>query len=407
MTTHYLLSCSISADVRQSVQIKFDDLKLPQSVIDTLQKNNTVSLRPNLSNALKTELDALRVMQRELYDCYCIHNGDAHFVTSSYFYMANDLIKEIRKAAVEANERLKDLWESEYSSWEQTAEGILRPLFHDSDEFKLAFDAYMKVFPTKEEYKTPIRVCVLGPLPVSMERVEKPIEGDIDSMIAYENQINTAQVLEAARKNAANKALTIGAELLDDLDARSVVKIGRQQTGGDKKRGSWQVTAEKLKLISDSVPGFANLSTLADRLLQAGVDIQAKDRATRNQGTEDFYKVQDEIRDELETICSTQDSSKGLEILKKSLTLSNSYKTLCERIKTAENPNALNLLIKDANLELDIYAQRSKQLKKLINQRRELIGEAGEELDELISSVVSKEDKAHSTQTTPTQEVDF
>jgi len=407
MTTHYLLSCSISADVRQSVQIKFDDLKLPQSVIDTLQKNNTVSLRPNLSNALKTELDALRVMQRELYDCYCIHNGDAHFVTSSYFYMANDLIKEIRKTAVEANERLKDLWGSEYASWEQTAEGILRPLFRDSDEFKLAFDAYMKVFPTKEEYKTPIRVCVLGPLPVSMERVEKPIDGNIDSMIAYENQLNTAQVLEAARKNAANKAFTIGAELLDDLDARNVTKVGRQQTGGDKKRGSWQVTAEKLKLISDSVPGFADLSTLADRLLQAGVDIQAKDRATRNQGTEDFYKVQDEIRDELEVICNTQDSSKGLEILKKSLTLSNSYKTLCERIKTAENSNALNLLIKDANLELDVYAQRSKQLKKLINQRRELIGEAGEELDGLISSVVGQEDVTTFTQTTPTQEVDF
>ena len=75
MTSHYLLTCSISADVRQSVQIKFDDFKLPKSVIETLQKNNTVSLRPNLSNALKAELDSLRVMQRELYDSYCIHYG--------------------------------------------------------------------------------------------------------------------------------------------------------------------------------------------------------------------------------------------------------------------------------------------------------------------------------------------
>ena len=59
MTSHYLIACSISADVRQSVQIKFDDLKLPPSVIETLQKINTVSLRPNLSNALKKELDGL------------------------------------------------------------------------------------------------------------------------------------------------------------------------------------------------------------------------------------------------------------------------------------------------------------------------------------------------------------
>ena len=99
MTNHYLLSCSISANIRQSVQIKFDDLKLPASVVDTLKKNNTVSIRPHLSNALKTELDSLRVLQRELYDCYCIHYGDCHFVTDNYFDSANQLIKEIKSAA--------------------------------------------------------------------------------------------------------------------------------------------------------------------------------------------------------------------------------------------------------------------------------------------------------------------
>jgi hypothetical protein len=405
MTSHYLLSCSISADVRQSVQIKFDDLKLPVSVIETLQRNNTVSLRPNLSNALKAELDSLRIMQRELYDSYCIHYGDAHFVTASYFYSAKTLIKQIRDSATEANDRLKDLWESEYNSWQETAEGILKPLFADSDEFKLAFSAYMKFFPTKEEYKTPIRVSVLGPLPASMERVEKPVEGDIDSLIAYENQINTQQVLEAARNNAADKALMISAELLDDLDARSSTKVGRQQTGGDKKRGSWQITAQKLKLISDSVQGFDNLTSLADRLLQAGVDIQSTERVTRNKGADDFHEVQDLIRSELETICDQRDSSKGLETLKQSLSLSNNYKTLCERIKTTENASALNLLIKNANLELDIYAQRSKQLNKLINQRKEFIGVAGENLDDLISTIVESETEEF--ELTTDSEVDF
>jgi hypothetical protein len=405
MTSHYLLSCSISADVRQSVQIKFDDLKLPVSVIETLQRNNTVSLRPNLSNALKAELDSLRIMQRELYDSYCIHYGDAHFVTASYFYSAKTLIKQIRDSATEANDRLKDLWESEYNSWQETAEGILKPLFSDSDEFKLAFSAYMKFFPTREEYRTPIRVSVLGPLPASMERVEKPVEGDIESLIAYENQINTQQVLEAARNNAADKALMISAELLDDLDARSSTKVGRQQTGGDKKRGSWQITAQKLKLISDSVPGFDNLTSLADRLLQAGVDIQSTERITRSKGADDFHEVQDLIRSELETICNQRDSSKGLETLKQSLSLSNNYKTLCERIKTTENASALNLLIKNANLELDIYAQRSKQLNKLINQRKEFIGVAGENLDDLISTIVETETEEF--EMTTNSEVDF
>lgn len=404
MTSHYLLSCSISADVRQSVQIKFDDLKLPVSVIETLQRNNTVSLRPNLSNALKAELDSLRIMQRELYDSYCIHYGDAHFVTASYFYSAKTLIKQIRESAAEANDRLKDLWESEYNSWQETAEGILKPLFADSDEFKLAFDAYMKFFPTEEEYKTPIRVSVLGPLPASMERVEKPIEGDINSLIAYENQINTQQVLEAARNNAADKALLISAELLDDLDARHTTKIGRQQTGGDKKRGSWQITAQKLKLISDSVPGFDELTALADRLLKAGFDIQSTERATRNKGIEDFHEVQNLIRSELEELCEQRQPSKGLETLKQSLSLSNNYKTLCEKIKTTENATALNLLIKDANLELSVYAQRSKQLNKLIAQRKELIGTAGENLDDLISTVVENETEEPET---TDSEVDF
>lgn len=400
MVTHYLLTCSISADVRQSVQIKFDDLKLPKTVIETLQRNNTVSLRPNLSNALKAELDGLRVMQRDLYDSYCIHSGDAHFVTSSYFYLANALIKEIRKSANEANERLKGLWEQEYETWQETAEGILKPLFGDSDEFKLALDAYMKFFPTKEEYKAPIRVSVLGPLPVSMERVDKPVEGDLHSFAVYENQINTQQVLEAARNNAADKALLLSAELLDDLDVRHATKVGRQQTGGDKKRGSWQITAQKLKLISDSVPGFDNLAKLADKLLQAGQDIQANDRSTRQKGSEDFYSVQDDIRQELTELCDNRDPSKGLSALKQSLALSSTYKTLCERIKNAENSNALNLLIKDANVELDIYAQRSKHLNKLIDQRKELIGAAGENLDQLISEITDD-------QNDQTQEVDF
>jgi len=402
MTSHYLLACSISADVRQSVQIKFDDLKLPKSVIETLQKNNTVSLRPNLSNALKAELDNLRVMQRELYDGYCIHSGDAHFVTATYFYSANALIKDIRAKAQESNDKLKDLWEDEYRAWEQTAEGILRPLFSDDQEFKLAFDAYMKFFPTKEEYKAPIRVSVLGPLPVSMERVDKPIDGDLESLMVYENQINTQQVLEAAQNNAADKALLLSSELLDDLDSRHVTKIGKQQTGGDKKRGSWQITAQKLKLISNSVAGFEKLTDLADSLLQTGVDIQANDRNIRQKATEKFFKVQDQIREELEEICNNRDSTKGLEALKQSLALSSTYKTLCERIKSAENANALNLLTKDVNLELDIYTQRSKQLKKLMSQRKELIGAMSENLEGLIESV-AKDDY----ETKPISEPDF
>jgi hypothetical protein len=387
MTTHYLLSCQISADVRQSVQLKFDDLKLPQSVIDTLEASNTVSIRPHLSNALKKELDGLRVLQRELYDSYCIHFGDNHFVTANYFSDANALIKTIRAQAEEANARLKDLWDEEFTKWKTTTENILKPLFHDDMEYAVAFDAYMRIFPTKEEYRTPIRISVLGPLPVSLQKVTKPIEGDIDSFIQFENAINTEKVLEAAKQGAADRALLLGAQLLDDLDIRIVSKIGKQQTGSEKKRGSWQITAEKLQLISDSVTGFDKLAELSQRLLQSGADLQSPNAATRQNATEKFYQVQTEIREELENICNSRDESKGLEKLKQSLALSSSYKTLCERIKSAENSNSLNLLMKDVNLEVDIYEQRSKKLKKLLEQRKELIEAAGGKLDELIAEV--------------------
>jgi hypothetical protein len=387
MTTHYLLSCQISADVRQSVQLKFDDLKLPQSVIDTLEASNTVSIRPHLSNALKKELDGLRVLQRELYDSYCIHYGDNHFVTANYFFDANSLIKTIKSQAEEANSRLKDLWDEEFTKWQATTENILRPLFQDDEEYAVAFDAYMRIFPTKEEYKTPIRISVLGPLPVSLQKVTKPVEGDIDSFIQFENAINTEKVLEAAKQSAADRALMLGAELLDDLDIRIASKIGKQQTGSEKKRGSWQITAEKLQLISDSVVGFDKLANLSQRLLQSGSELQSPNTATRQNATEKFYQIQAEIREELETICNSRDESKGLEKLKQSLALSSSYKTLCERIKSAENTNSLNLLMKDVNLEVDIYEQRSKKLKKLVEQRKELIEAAGGKLDELIAEV--------------------
>lgn len=395
MTNHYLLSCSISANIRQSVQIKFDDLKLPQSVIDTLVKSNTVSIRPHLSNALKEELDALRVLQRELYDGYCIHYGDCHFVTNNYFDSANKLIKSIKIQANEANERLAKLWENEYGKWQATTENILRPLFADDAEFNIAFAAYMKIFPTKEEYRSPIRVSVLGPLPTTLRKVDAPVSGDIESAIAYENNINTEAILTAAKAQAADKALMMGAELIDDLDCRGADKVGKQQVGSDKKRGSWEITASKLKLISDSVPGFENLSALATELLETGKDMTASAAQIRTKATEKFYKLQDTIKTELEQICNNRDSSRGLEKLKESLSLSNKYKQLCERIKNAENSNVLNLLTPEVNLELDVYEQRSKRLKKLLLQRKELIQAAsGDGLDDLIAEVTDKPEVA-------------
>lgn len=384
---HYFLACSISGTVRQSVQIAFDDLKLPEQTIRTLKEKNTVSIRPSLSNALKGKLDSLRSLQRELYDECTIHFGDAHFVTENYFYKANEYIKDIKYATNVANEELRELWDQEYAAWQETAENILRPLFEDEQEYDLAFQAYMKVFPTKAAYHAPIRVSVVGPLPVVLEVADEPVAGDIKSLLAFENNINTAQVLEAAKASAADRALTMGAELLDDLDARNITKIGKQQTGSDKKRGSWEITANKLQLISDSVPGFEQLSVLAKRLLECGKLLTSPDKSTYRQAQQEFQIIQSSVRAELEAICNSRDESKGLEKLKQSLALSSKYKTLCERISGTENISHLNLLVSEANTEIDVYEQRAKHLRKLIERRKELINASTNHLDDLIADV--------------------
>jgi hypothetical protein len=384
---HYFLACSISATVRQSVQISFDDLKLPDQTIKTLREKNTVSIRPNLSNALKGKLDSLRSLQRELYDECTIHFGDAHFVTENYFYKAHEYIKDIKYSAEVANNELRELWDQEYAAWQETAENILRPLFSDEQEYDLAFQAYMKVFPTKAAYHAPVRVSVVGPLPVMLEVADEPVTGDIQSLLAYENNINTAQVLEAAKGAAADKALTMSAELLDDLDARTIAKIGKQQTGSDKKRGSWEITANKLKLISDSVPGFEHLSVLSTRLLECGKLLVSPDKSTHRQAQQEFQVIQASIRQELESICNSRDESKGLEKLKQSLALSSKYKTLCEQIKSVEDSTNLDTLVSEANVEIDVYEQRAKNLRRLIERRKELIAATSDNLDELISDV--------------------
>ena len=67
--------------------------------------------------------------------------------------------------------------------------------------------------------------------------------------------------------------------------------------------------------------------------------------------------------------------------------MSSKYKTLCEQIKGVENTSHLNLLVSEANVEIDVYEQRAKNLRRLIERRKELISAANENLDELITDI--------------------
>ena len=125
----FILHCSVSASVRQSIQIAFEDYKLPDDVIDTLKSANAMSIRPKLSNGLKRHLDELRLMQRYLYDRCTIHHGDVHFIHPDHFDEAMARIDEIKAKAIEFNAQLKDSWSEEYERWNAMVDNFFSPLF--------------------------------------------------------------------------------------------------------------------------------------------------------------------------------------------------------------------------------------------------------------------------------------
>jgi len=397
----FLIHCSVSASVRQSTQIKMADLQLPGAVIDVLEKQQSVSVRPTLSGRLKEFLNLLRIEQRKLYDECTIHNGDVHFLHEDYFEEAMERIAKIRSDAAKYNEQLNELWLEEYTRWSNTVEGFLEPLFRDDPEgFKLAKEAYLTIFPTKQEFENPIRVFVVGPNPVSLVVSENKEEHSISTAIQEAALFNTNEVLEAAREGAADRALAKAAELLDDLDVRVSSKVGERQTGGARRRGSWQITAETLQLITRHCPGFEDLFKLSEDLLDVGVRLQSDSAKVKNQAFKEYADLKGKIRNELEAIVSSRNSSDGLESLKKSLALSNTYRDLLTKINTAETQEQLDELHQELQVEKDVYQQRAKHLQILFDQRTELVKAQSASLDDLIDEVKTIEAET-------TDELDF
>jgi len=385
----FLLHCSVSASVRQSTQIKMADLQLPDTVIDVLEKQQSVSVRPTLSGKLKEFLNLLRIEQRKLYDECTIHNGDVHFLHEDYFEEAMERIAKIRSDASKYNEQLNELWLQEYTRWSVTVDGFLEPLFRDDSEgFKLAKEAYLTIFPTKQEFENPIKVFVVGPNPINMTVSENKEEHSISTAIQEAALFNTNEVLEAARESAADRALAKAAELLDDLDVRISSKVGERQTGGSKRRGSWQLTAEALQLITRHCPGFENLSTLSNELLEIGVRLQSDTAKIKNQAFKDYADLKTKIREELQNIVDSRNSSEGLEALKCSLSLSGTYRDLLAKINNAESQDELEEIYHELQIEKGVYQQRAKHLQSLFDQRTELVKAHSADLADLIDEVM-------------------
>jgi len=391
----FILHCSVSASVRQSVQIAFKDYKLPDDVIDTLKKANANSIRPKLSNALRQHLEEVRIMQRYLYDRCTIHHGDVHFLHPDYFEEAMQRIEEIKKHVDVCNAKLKDSWHEELQQWQGTVDNFFSPLFTDPEQLLLVREAYMKMFPTKEEFSSPIMVDVVGPYPASLERVDDP--EDIKSLIQNQAALNTEKVLEAARKGSLDDSLGKVANLIDDLDARPAHKVTDQVLSANpKKRGSWQVIASDLSLSAAHNPLLLPITKLCRDLIKVGNRMKSLPQGVdRLREFEKYAEIREDIRDEAVKLTKKQDSSEGFEALQMSLTLSNTYQNLIHNLATCDPNDDLQTFEKEVEEQLGTYKHRAAHLRKLFKKTKDRLDiESFSEttLEELENSTVQSED---------------
>jgi len=373
MTEAFILHCSIAASVRQSIQIAFEDYKLPEDVIDTLKKANAISIRPNLSSALKTCLDELRLMQRYLYDRCTIHHGDIHFLHPDHFHEAMERIEEIKNHAVVCNATLKEKWREEFDTWNSMVDNFFSPLFSDKNQLALVREAYLRMFPTAEEFSAPISIHVVGPYPASLDKVDDP--KDVADYMKNAAAINTEEVLEAAKLGARDASMSKIAELLDDLDARSANKVGdRVLSDNPKKRGSWQIIASELSLSATHNPALKPITKLIYELIEVGKRMRDEPKgATRMAAFQRYSELRDDIREEAKAITAAADSTKGFEALQKSLTLSNVYQDLLQNVASCNSVDDLDQLEAEIETQTSVYKHRAKHLQQVFAKTKETL----------------------------------
>tara|TARA_R100001460_G_scaffold19953_1_gene41326 strand:- start:12300 stop:13499 length:1200 start_codon:yes stop_codon:yes gene_type:complete len=371
MNDVFILHCSVSASVRQSVQIAFEDYKLPADVIETLRKADAISIRPRISGALKKYLDELRLMQRYLYDRCTINQGDVHFLHPDDFDEAMSRINEIKARAHEFNEQLKDLWSSELTKWEATIDNFFSPLFKDRQQLSMVREAYMKIFPTAKEFAAPISVSVVGPYPAKLERSDTP--DCLEDRIQNEAAINTEEVLKAAQAGALDASMGKIAELLDDLDARPAHKVGeRVLSTNNKKRGAWRIIQSDLQLSAKHNPTLQTMSALVQELIQVGETMRdAPKGVARMAAFKRYASVREEIQEEARAIIKGKDSSKGLESLQMSLTLSNTYQDLISNLTNCETLDDLKTYQTELETQTSVYKHRAKHLSQIFSKCQE------------------------------------
>ena len=391
MISHYLFHIAVEAPARQSVTVKLEDLALPNSVIESLAQVNSSPLRAPVSTGLQAELNTLRVRQRAIYDECCLYSSGQHFLVSDYFEQAQTMLTELRREVEASNERLLLTYDSEYSRWSDFIGELLAPVLGHTSMYDTACSAYRAFFPAKKEFENLIRVHVLGPLLVDLTPVSKPVDGDVQSHMAYENQANAAAMLAMAKGVAEDKAARVCANLLDELDVRDAnprAAIGKIQTGTDTKRGSWQLAADQLKLIAANVPGYERAAELATELQQAGLGLQSRDKAHAQASFEKFNRANTAIRQEFQEIRDrlATSGSAGAEVLTASLSMTSEYKRIAVLIENAPNVESLAEARAEFASEKAVMTQRIKKLEQIMKRREEYIQASVTGIDEVLKA---------------------
>ena len=390
--THYLLQVAVEAPARQTVTVRLEDLNLPAQVIESLAEVNSTPVRAPLSRKLQTELNGLRLRQRAIYDECTIQSCGQHFLVSSYFDHYQDLKRDLVSEVQAANLRLEAEWENEYKAWSGFIDELLRPCLGTSPYFDDACQAYRSFFPTRKEFKNLIRVNIMGPLLVDLTPVAKPVDSNLSDRMAYENMTNTSAMLAQAKGIAEDKAASVCATLLDELDVRDQnprSSIGRIQTGTNGKRGSWELAANQLKLIAANVPGYERASQLAEDLLAAGLGLQSRDRDSAQKSFEQFNLTNKLIREEFELIRDRlcENGRSGAEVLNASLSMTSEYRRILSSIENAPDVDSLHEARAALTSEKAVMTQRIKKMEQMIAKREEYIHASVQGIDDVVKEV--------------------
>lgn len=368
----YLLRCSVSASVRQTVQIQFEDMNLPEDVIDTLVKANSISIRPNLSNALKAGLDKTRSLQRLLYDRCTISHGDEHFLHPDFFDEAMSYIDQIKEAANEANAEINQAWHKELELWTGTVDNFFSPLIKDPHTLRVCREAYLQVFPLKEDFTNPISVNIVGPFPANLEVVDEPLS--LQDQINNTAAIETSKMLEAAKAGSKDRCFGLIGSLVDDLDARPANKVGdRVLSTNEKKRGSWQIAFQELTLAAAHNPMLKDIAKFVGDLIECGKRMQGPKGAKRIEAREQYIEIKQDIRNEAKKLLAAADSSKGFEALQMSLSLSNQYENLIDQLKDCDSQEDLDAMREEVGSQSSVFKFRARNLERVFASVQERV----------------------------------